>query len=480
MLRIGSDLKPYWVPEILLQSLKDLPRSESPEESIHLEDVDVETGHVIVHFLFTGNYQLLPVDRGNMDGTSPDTSKEEFEKAIAIFVTAKSYQLTGLQTLAREEAERIGKEISVELAAHAVGEDTLAVLNEDAAWLYSLVLRKAEQSFQEDHLLFSSVTFFDGIKSIALAKILGQHVSGWYCQRVLQLHKVLGPPHESVEKVVIHTSQDRHEEPINQPVETSPGKVNSFSAAEFAAQSGRDMAVSGVRVPDNSVAVERPNLEPLVETEIAQVNSERPAPNSIEKSCAFPLVAMPVMSKSAMNAHYIARTGPFVGLKKKERMQLKKMMRAQAAAVSEDTEPVKVAQVTDQQESATVTAFTPVIDEIVIPDSLAQLAKSEKKKKENHEAELKQDDIASDPEPGVSLQQAQHTDVPTNSYLIAPKSNSTVELGTWDNEQCAFRYDHLTQNSGWRDCKQCENYMRNIAVKLQSAGMPDVNALLVG
>ncbi|OSS43291.1 hypothetical protein B5807_12097 [Epicoccum nigrum] len=342
MLRIGSDLKPYWVPEILLQSLKDLPRSESPEDSIHLEDVDVEIGHVIVHFLFTGNYQLLHVDRGNMDGTSPDTSKVEFEKAIAIFVTAKSYQLTGLQKLAREEAERIGKEISVELAAHAVGEETLAVLSEDAAWLYSLVLRKAEQSFQEDHLLFSSATFFDGIKSIALAKILGQHVSGWYCQRVLQLDKVLDPPHESVEEVVIHTSQDRHDEPVNQPVETSPDEVNSFPVAEFAAQSGRDMAVSGVRVPAISVAAKRPNLEPLVETEIAQVNSERPALISIEKTCAFPLVAMPVMSRSVINAHYVSRTGPFVGLNKKERMQLKKMMRAQAAAYQKTQNQLKL------------------------------------------------------------------------------------------------------------------------------------------
>ncbi|KAF3034764.1 hypothetical protein E8E11_004986 [Didymella keratinophila] len=177
-LRVGSDLESYYVPEVLLQALNDLSRSEATEPTIDLPDVDVDTGHIIVHFLHTGQYQTL---RNNEEETTPDYSKADFKKAIAAFIAAKKYGLTALQEVAKEQISECAESISVIQIAHGVGKDTLAALQEDAGWLQDLVLRKIEQTFKENDEIFSSASFFSGIKSLQLAKLCGQQVANLYC-----------------------------------------------------------------------------------------------------------------------------------------------------------------------------------------------------------------------------------------------------------------------------------------------------------
>lgn len=69
------------------------------------------------------------------------------------------------------------EEISVVQAAHAVGKNTLAALLGDAGWLQSLVLQRVERAFEKGDEVFSSASFFAGIESLTLAKVLGQRIT---------------------------------------------------------------------------------------------------------------------------------------------------------------------------------------------------------------------------------------------------------------------------------------------------------------
>ncbi|KAB2107870.1 hypothetical protein AG0111_0g3628 [Alternaria gaisen] len=43
---------------------------------------------------------------------------------------------------------------------------------------------------------------------------------------------------------------------------------------------------------------------------------------------------------------------------------------------------------------------------------------------------------------------------------------------TFGDDHCLLRVEHLSQNYGWQNCKPCELYMRKIAMKLHSEGLP--------
>lgn len=167
-----------------MQSLRDLPISESAERTIDLPDVDVETGHVIVHFLYTNQYQNLPDIEEEF---GPSYSRVDFKKAISAFIAAKNYKLTVLKDLARDEVLKCGENIEITQAAHGIGKETLCALQDDAGWLQDFIVQKAEQAFANNDEIFSSNSFFSGIKSHKLAKILGKHVAKLYRNRVEQL-----------------------------------------------------------------------------------------------------------------------------------------------------------------------------------------------------------------------------------------------------------------------------------------------------
>lgn len=186
-----------------MQTLRDLPFSESAEGTIDLPDVDVETGHVIVHFLYTSQYQTLPDIE---EEPNPSYSRAGFKKAISAFIAAKNYKLTALQELARIEVHKCGENIAIAQAAHAIGEDTLSALQDDAVWLQDFIMQKAEQTFANNDEIFSSNSFFSGIKSHKLAKLLGQHVAKLYHSRIEELSRDMSElkpstPNQEVEKI---------------------------------------------------------------------------------------------------------------------------------------------------------------------------------------------------------------------------------------------------------------------------------------
>lgn len=194
-LRVGPGLQPYYVPEILLQALNNLPRSDVEQRTIDLQEVDVDTGHVIVHFLHTGQYQTLPNDD---EETIPHNSKADFKKAIVAFLAAKKQRLTALKELAKDEIFQCAEGLSIVQVSHGVGKDVLTELAEDAAWLEDLILLKVERGFHDSYDVFASASFFSGIKSHRLAKLMGQHVARLYRDYIREPTKLVSKTEDTI------------------------------------------------------------------------------------------------------------------------------------------------------------------------------------------------------------------------------------------------------------------------------------------
>ena len=119
----GEERRVYYIPQDLLQSLE---RIISPSSSfslrgkISLPDVDANTGHVLVHYLYTGTYQTLC----NKNISPGEETNIEFKQAILAYVVATDHQLHGLKQLAKRKVKQLGTEMSIYDIVNNVKEST--------------------------------------------------------------------------------------------------------------------------------------------------------------------------------------------------------------------------------------------------------------------------------------------------------------------------------------------------------------------
>ncbi|KAJ4376508.1 hypothetical protein N0V86_006620 [Didymella sp. IMI 355093] len=517
-LRVGPELEPYYVPEVLLDSLRDLPRSNTAERSIDLPDIDVNTAHVIVHFLYTGQYQRLCHEEEEL---TPSTGKADFKQAIATFVAAKRYGLITLQELARSETVQCSEKITIVQAAHGVGKDVLAALQEDAGWLQDLVLLKAEQVFEDSDEIFSSASFFSGIKSLKLAKILGQHVAKLYHghlenlgKQLLELEKSLAEQSdllknfdgtaEQIDASVSEAQQDQiilAEEGVPLPPEVEvpiddwdfpmpkKKKKKKMMAEYVAEQEWFDSSSNMLPVEPETVA------EPATEALPIEPSST-----------AGPDVKEDVIETIANGADAEDSWGSFSfsNSKKKKKKGKKTVCFDEAPAMESGTlsqaleapepssDPISSiptgntqenpSQIPQEMSGNTVEEPAAVIEEspvVVEPPPASEqddpwawgaiLSSGKKKKKKKGKIDDDQPPPEHPPSPDPEIVSAMAKD------LIEPELRPCLESAPPVEEKppvdaagdiCPWRYEHLTQDDALKDCKQCELFVQRIAVKL--------------
>lgn len=108
---IGPKSVPYYISRHLL------PPDWSPglQESIRMADVDLETGHTLVHYFYTGSYERLP---------SPTTGYyADLKRDVSVYIMAKKYEIEGLQQLATKSIERNGWQLEYLECLEAIKSD---------------------------------------------------------------------------------------------------------------------------------------------------------------------------------------------------------------------------------------------------------------------------------------------------------------------------------------------------------------------
>ncbi|ORY00737.1 hypothetical protein BCR34DRAFT_668121 [Clohesyomyces aquaticus] len=205
VLRIGPEQRVYYVPRNCLQSprwiasitsapvpssaFSSVNFSYSWRENIYLPDVDENTGHTLVHYLYTGAYQTLD----NTEASLVEGAKLEFKRAFLAYIAAKTYDLRDLQQLAKHKIKHIGTRIHVFDIIEAIKED-FSKLPSDTTWFYNYLDGKAKTALEEDHTAFAKGDIFSCIDDIALCRLLAKCVVGLYNTKLSGMLNTEGAP----------------------------------------------------------------------------------------------------------------------------------------------------------------------------------------------------------------------------------------------------------------------------------------------
>ncbi|OBS16221.1 hypothetical protein FPOA_13027 [Fusarium poae] len=140
---------PLHIPHVLLhQSVELTSRSVATDcfssslRDLHLDDIDYNTGHVLIHFMTTGRYQCLK-PQGE---TIMMRYASEFTTALRVYAAAQSFQLPSLCDLARREMIALGDRLSLPSLVDIMEESSLSLstLPGIAAYVESRILAFAE------------------------------------------------------------------------------------------------------------------------------------------------------------------------------------------------------------------------------------------------------------------------------------------------------------------------------------------------
>ncbi|XXG96572.1 hypothetical protein Hte_002857 [Hypoxylon texense] len=110
----GPSLK---VPNAFIQQYPKLVSRLRPLGNIHFQydtpynvkDIPYGTGHVLIHYLYTGTYQSLKP----AGSSSHDKRVAEFKTSMQVHALARECEMRALEELAREEIKRLGRDLPV-------------------------------------------------------------------------------------------------------------------------------------------------------------------------------------------------------------------------------------------------------------------------------------------------------------------------------------------------------------------------------
>jgi hypothetical protein len=167
-LRIGPNETVHYVPHHLLPSAWT---SAEPGGNFDLSDIDLETGHTLVHFFYTGTYQSL----------SNSNSATGFKRAILVLIALQSWYVPDLQHLTKQEIEKHAATLEVFEILDAVKDDFARINSQ--GWVYDFLREKAQVAFEKDHTIFKNEALLATLDNAVLGKLVMQWVVEMYDEK---------------------------------------------------------------------------------------------------------------------------------------------------------------------------------------------------------------------------------------------------------------------------------------------------------
>lgn len=81
----------------------------SSQEPLHFPDVDIQTGHTLVHYLYKGNYEASAAN----DGTPSLYACTKLKAALLVYIATCDHVVPCLQILATREIEEHGSRLDL-------------------------------------------------------------------------------------------------------------------------------------------------------------------------------------------------------------------------------------------------------------------------------------------------------------------------------------------------------------------------------
>jgi hypothetical protein len=147
------------------------------EDPISLYDVEMETGHTLVHYLYTREYQTLDtVVDSTLDAC------DGLKRALLVYIMVNNYNLPGLRELALRQIQ--------DLCARLDIFDILGTIESDFVKLgpdtpvHAFLHEKAKIAFEKDHTVFAREEFLGCLDNAALRGLMLRCVMTLYSDKV--------------------------------------------------------------------------------------------------------------------------------------------------------------------------------------------------------------------------------------------------------------------------------------------------------
>ncbi|KAE8362701.1 hypothetical protein BDV27DRAFT_131127 [Aspergillus caelatus] len=162
---IGLSRRCYTISMSLLDKFPSLysllktnpaPKTQDTFKSLSLPDVDENIGHTLMHYLYTGDFQLRKAS------STSDISKrqEYYNQSVLAYCTALNYGLCGLQGQAKRFIEVFGPSVYI----HDIIDLTRQVYGtvRDDQWYFEHLTARIQAAFDADERIFLEEKFIDG------------------------------------------------------------------------------------------------------------------------------------------------------------------------------------------------------------------------------------------------------------------------------------------------------------------------------
>jgi hypothetical protein len=446
-LHFGPTHQIYYLPEILLRRLENIPSRDPRTHEIYLVDVDASIGHVLVHFLHTGVYQTLNDEAvEDADNTHKSLVRNEFQTALLALEAARKYSVPGLQELAKIELERRGNEMSLCDPVGAIREEFVAGPSDEHAWLQDFVSRKVRWTFEQDQPMFSAPDFFENIESPTLTQLLAQSIVGLYSEDVEKLRKGKA----ATDKI----STPEHSEPLG----IYPPHLPRLPPKGIAATSTGCLAsVEKFEAFDDSAAAWDPKPEPVVdESSPAREEDLWGGGGECGSSGWGAATAGTKKKKGRKGDRELKPELEFANEDAGLNAELSRSQAKELNATLNREAKLKKEEDTKRQKE----------EEEAVEVRRQEKEETEQIRRKEEEAKVKK----VEEEEAAAAAAAAAAETGVSSF------DSAIETGaTSKDDNCESRSEHLSRENRWQNCKLCELCLRKIALKLYKEGLPNVN-----
>jgi hypothetical protein len=246
---IGADKIVHYLPRHLV------PHSWVHNVGLYFPSLEAETGHTLVHFLYTGLYATLD--------TGAESSAVQLRRALRVYIAASTYTLSELRRLAMQEIERHTENMNLPDTMEAIRDDFEKVPIESQFHAY--LLTKMTAAFHNDRTVFKSERLFKIPGDTALTRFAMQKAMALFQDEMskLQLENInlRRRLEEDIQELEVQQVVREHDTGRISPLEDvftmdecQQSNAGSFSSDEWASPTGQDTDWSGVTIIEDAGA----------------------------------------------------------------------------------------------------------------------------------------------------------------------------------------------------------------------------------
>jgi hypothetical protein len=145
---------------------------------LYLRDMDIVTGHTLIHYFHTGLYQTT-----NAEGDSLIlTTRIKLKQAVSVYLATIEHDIPSLSELAISEMKAHASKLNFVETIQATKEGVQKLDSE--SWLHGYLQQKARIAFEEDKTVFTSEAFLESLDNAKVNKFLMKCVTESYDKKI--------------------------------------------------------------------------------------------------------------------------------------------------------------------------------------------------------------------------------------------------------------------------------------------------------